>query len=130
MSALVYDASALLAVIFDEPGADAVMDFLARPGGEASAVNWSEVGAKLTERGLKESEISLELGVFGLDVVPFDEAQANTAAGLRPATRELGLSLGDRCCLALARLHGARVITADGAWQTLEGFDVVAVRSR
>ena len=52
MSTFVYDASALLAVIFDEPGADDVMDCLAHPGGEVCAVNWSEVGAKLAEHGL------------------------------------------------------------------------------
>lgn len=130
MSTLVYDASALLAVIFNEPGADEVMEFLAQPGGEASAVNWSEVGAKLAERGLREKEISSELATFGLDVVPFDEAQANAAAGLRPATRKLGLSLGDRCCLALGKLRSARIITADASWQKLAGFDVVSVRKR
>lgn len=128
MNALVYDASALLAVVFDEPDAQAVLEYLAIPGGEISAVNWSEVGAKLTERGLPEADLSSELAAFGLDIVAFDEAQAHVAAGLRPATHELGLSLGDRCCLALARLHGARVITADRAWQQLSGFDVVSVR--
>jgi PIN domain nuclease of toxin-antitoxin system len=129
MSPLIYDASALLAVVFDEAGADRVMEFLAQPGGEVSAVNWSEVGAKLAERGLRESELARELAAFGLDIVPFDEAQANMAAALRPTTRKLGLSLGDRCCLALARLHGARAITADASWRQLRGFDVVAVRS-
>lgn len=130
MSTVVYDASALLAVVFDEPGSDSVMDYLARPGGEVSAVNWSEVGAKLAERGLQEKELVHELAAFALDVVPFDEAQANVAAALRPGTRKFGLSLGDRCCLALARLRGARVVTADVAWLQLRGFDVVSVRER
>lgn len=128
MTVPVYDASALLAVIFDEPGADTALEYLATPGGEVSAVNWSEVGAKLAERGVAETEISSELSPLGLDVVPFDEAQANVAAGLRPITRKLGLSLGDRCCLALAHTRGARVITADGAWLKLEDFNVVAIR--
>jgi PIN domain nuclease of toxin-antitoxin system len=130
MSVIVYDASALLAVIFDEPGANEAMEFLARPGGEVSAVNWSEVGAKLAERGLKEAEFNRELAAFGLDVVPFDAAQASLAASLRPVTSKLGLSLGDRCCLALARLRGARVVTADAAWLQLRGFDVASVRAR
>lgn len=128
MNRLVYDASAILAVIFDEPGANTVMEYLATPGGEASAVNWSEVGAKLAERGLQEAEIPSELAVFGLDIIPFDEVQANIAAGLRPTTRKLGLSLGDRCCLALARLHNARVITADATWREVPGFEVIAAR--
>jgi PIN domain nuclease of toxin-antitoxin system len=93
-------------------------------------VNWSEVGAKLAERGLKEAEFTRELAAFGLDAVPFDAAQANLAASLRPVTSKLGLSLGDRCCLALARLHGARVVTADAAWLQLRGFDVASVRAR
>ena len=128
MNTLVYDASALLAVVFDEPGAKAVLEHLAIPGGEVSAVNWSEVGAKLTERGLPEADLPSELAAFGLDIIPFNETQAHLAAGLRPKTHKLGLSLGDRCCLALARLHDARVITADKAWQQLSEFDVIAVR--
>lgn len=130
MSIFVYDASALLAVIFDEPGSNIVMDCLAKPGGEASAVNWSEIGAKLAERGLSVADISTELATFGLDIVPFDEDQAHVAAGLRPLTADLGLSLGDRCCLALAQIHKARVVTADHAWLKLPGFDVVAIRDR
>ncbi len=130
MSAIVYDASALLAVMFDEPGADAVLSFLAHPGGEVSAVNWSEVGAKLAERGLKESRIAAELSAFALEIVPFDESQAITAAALRPITRALGLSLGDRCCLALGRIRNARIVTADAAWAQLRGFDIAPVRER
>ncbi|HEV2702627.1 MAG TPA: type II toxin-antitoxin system VapC family toxin [Steroidobacteraceae bacterium] len=124
----VYDASALLAVAFAEPGADAVLELLSQPGGEVSAVNWSEVGAKLAERGLKTDDIARELSAFGLDVIPFDEEQANIAASLRPATRPLGLSLGDRSCLALAQVRSARVVTADSNWKKLEGFEVLAVR--
>lgn len=124
----VYDASALLAVAFAEPGAEAVLELLSQPGGEVSAVNWSEVGAKLAERGLKANDIARELSAFGLDVIPFDEEQANIAASLRPATRPLGLSLGDRSCLALARVRSARVVTADSNWKKLEGCEVLAVR--
>lgn len=130
MTALVYDASALLAVMFDERGADRAMEFLALPGGEISAVNWSEAAAKLAERGLDEAQVAQELGTFGLQVIPFDVRQAGIAAALRQLTRELGLSLGDRCCLALARVHEARVITADSAWLKVEGFDVVSLRDR
>ena len=129
MSVWVYDASALLAVVFDEPGGDAVMHCLNTPGGEVSAVNWSEVGAKLVERGLPGSEVARELSAFALDVVAFDAEQATLAAGLRLSTRVLGLSLGDRCCLALGRVRNARIITADAAWAGLEGFDIHCIRS-
>ncbi|HET8941614.1 MAG TPA: PIN domain-containing protein [Rudaea sp.] len=91
-------------------------------------MNWSEAGAKLAQRGVAAKEIARELGTFGLDVVPFDETQANLAAALRPITRSLGLSLGDRCCLALAQHLKSRVITADATWKRLRGFEVVAVR--
>lgn len=124
----VYDASALLAVIFSEPGSDAALEALSLPGGEVSAVNWSEVSAKLTERGLGADEAARELSAFGLDVIPFDEEQAYLAAALRPRTRSLGLSLGDRSCLALAQVRGARVITADSNWKKIEGFEIFAVR--
>jgi ribonuclease VapC len=125
---LAFDASALLAVALDERGGEAVLELLSQPGGEVSAVNWSEVGAKLAERGLQAGDIALELSAFGLDVIPFDEEQANLAAALRPVTKALGLSLGDRSCLALAQLHGARVVTADANWKKLDGFEVIAVR--
>lgn len=128
MNVLVYDASALLAVVFAEAGSDVVMRHLGQPGGEISAVNWSEIGAKLVERGLEASKVDHELAAFGLDVIAFDAAQANVAAALRASTRKIGLSLGDRCCLALAQVHGARVVTADSAWRELPGFDIVVVR--
>ena len=128
MMELVYDASALLVVMFDEAGAERVLECLAQPGGAVSTVNLAEVGAKLAERGLEPDEIARELDTFGLDVVPFDAAQAVTSAALRPTTRALGLSLGDRCCLALAQVRQARVVTADSAWQSLGGFDVLVVR--
>lgn len=128
MSVPVYDASALLAVIFDEPGADVVMDYLATPGGEVSAVNWAEVVAKLVERGLTEAEAVSELSPLGLDIVSLDAKQANAAGGLRKVTRNLGLSLGDRCCLALVHLRDSCAITADRDWMELKGFDVRPIR--
>lgn len=124
----IYDASALLAVVFNEPGAEAVLEHLAQPGGEISAVNWSEVAAKLAERGLRTEKISGELSAFGLDIVPFDEVLALHAAALRPLTRTLGLSFGDRACLALTQLRGGVAITADASWRRLRNFQVVTVR--
>jgi PIN domain nuclease of toxin-antitoxin system len=125
---LVFDASALLAVALAERGGEAGLKLLLQPGGKVSAVNWSEVGAKLAERGLPAGDMARELSAFGLDVIAFDEEQANLAAALRPVTRPLGLSLGDRSCLALAQLRGAGVVTADANWKKLDGFDVIAVR--
>ncbi|MBS0591502.1 MAG: type II toxin-antitoxin system VapC family toxin [Proteobacteria bacterium] len=128
MSGYVFDASALLAVAFNEPGADEVMNLIAQYGGEVSAVNWSEVAAKLAEHGVPEKDIARELSGFGLTVVPFDEAQALLAAALRTSTRKLGLSIGDRSCLALAKHRKARAVTADSSWLKLAGHAIFAVR--
>lgn len=128
MKPVVYDASALLAVMFDEPGSQRVIELLAQGDGEVSAVNGAEVGAKLAERGLKEPRIAREVAAFGLKIVAFDAEQAMAAAALRPLTRALGLSFGDCCCLALARLHRARAVTADVTWQRVHGVEIVAVR--
>jgi PIN domain nuclease of toxin-antitoxin system len=124
----VYDASALLAVIFDEPGAEVVMTHLAQEGGAVSAVNWAEVGSKMVERGLQPQALARELASFALEVVPFDAAQALTCAALRLQTKALGLSLADRSCLGLAQARRAKAITADRAWAKLKDFDVALIR--
>lgn len=125
---LIYDASALLAVVFSEAGAETVIEYLSEPGGEVSAVNLAEVGSKMAERGLSESEVERELASFALDVAPLDRPQALLVAGLRMSTMALGLSLGDRCCLALAQTRSAAVVTADRSWKKLKGFDVKLIR--
>jgi len=125
---LVYDASALLAVVFSEPGAEAVIEQLHEPGGEISAANLAEVGSKMAERGLSTNQVQRELASFSLAVAPLDEAQALLVAGLRVSTKPLGLSLGDRCCLALARTREATIVTADRSWKKLKGFDVKLIR--
>ncbi len=124
----VYDASALLAVVFSEPGAEVAIEQLSQAGGEVSAVNWAEVGSKMVERGLSVALVQRELASFSLAVVPFDESQALRVAGLRVSTKVLGLSLGDRCCLALAQARQASVVTGDRSWKKLKGFDVKLIR--
>jgi len=113
----VLDASALLAVMLGEPGADAVNAVLDRA--KIGAVNLSEVVAKLQERGVPDDAIDLSLADLDLPVVPFDKDQAMRAGKLRLATRSAGLSLGDRACLAVADSLGAVAITTDQAWTKL-----------
>lgn len=110
----VLDASALLAAMLREPGADYVQHRL----GEAriSAVNLSEVVAKLQDRGVPDDVVEESLAELDLLVVPFDAEQALVAGRLRGATKAAGLSLGDRACLALAAVLGATAITTDKAW--------------
>ena len=118
MSEATLDASALLAVINEEPGADLVQAFLDSGECTISTVNQSEVVTKLLERGMPMRDIRESLGSFALSVVPFDELDAFDAASLRPLTRHAGLSLGDRACVVLAARLGTPVVTTDRSWTT------------
>jgi len=98
----VVDTSAVLALLWDEPGADMVAATLERAG--ISAVNWSELVAVMTERGLPDDAIRSGLSALPIAaVVPFDGDHAEIAGRLRRSTRQAGLSLGDRACLGLWR---------------------------
>ena len=115
----VLDASALLCLFFDEPGAKKVEAVLA--GARIGTANLAEVIAKLVDRGVDGEAIAAEIAELDLEVVPLDRAQAEAAGLLRSATRGAGLSLGDRCCLALADALGATAVTTDRAWAGLAG---------
>jgi PIN domain nuclease of toxin-antitoxin system len=110
---IVLDASALLCLLNDEPGADRVAGVLARS--LIGATNLAEVVSKLRERGLSLDEVKEALGGLHLDIRPLTQSQAMLIGDLRPATRPLGLSLGDRACLALAIELGAEIFTTDAA---------------
>jgi ribonuclease VapC len=99
------------------------------PGAAISAVNFSEVVAKLAERGVSESEIHELLDDVGLEVFEFNLALAYDAGLLRPLTRRAGLSLSDRACLALARQVGLSAWTTDRAWSSLQlGISIEVLR--
>ncbi|WP_082399797.1 type II toxin-antitoxin system VapC family toxin [Pseudonocardia sp. EC080625-04] len=123
----VLDASAVLAWLRAEPGADLVESYL--EAAVISAVNLSEIYQKLAQRGVDADRTLRQLRTLGIGVEPVTATDAVTAATLWPVTRAAGLSLGDRCCLALAtRLEGPAV-TADTAWTQLEvGVTVVPIR--
>jgi PIN domain nuclease of toxin-antitoxin system len=122
LPAAVLDASALLALVNDEPGVHRVRAAVAN-GALVSTVNWAEVLAKLVVAGGEPSEIAamaLAAGAGGqLQLVPFDDEQARESARLIRKSRSLGLSLADRAALALARLRGLPVLTTDRAWRSL-----------
>lgn len=127
--ASVLDASALLALLQDEPGATAVVAAI-ESGTAISTVNLSEVLAKLTERGEQaHSAVAAIRGVIdradgGLQIESFTEQDSIEAADLRPRSTKQGLSFGDRACLALAARLGAPALTADGAWRDLPEISV------
>lgn len=118
MVSWVLDASALLAMLNGEPGEQVVARAI-RESAAMSAVNMSEVVAKLSEVGMPETEIRESLEPLGLTVFDFDEDSAYAAGLLRTATREAGLSLGDRACLSLAQHLGLTVLTVDRSWDGL-----------
>lgn len=128
MSRIVFDASAMLAVVLEEKGADVVRAWI--PEGIASAVNVAEVGTKLADRGgMTEQEMRALIGTLGVQVIPFDEGAAYAVGLLRPPTRDHGLSLADRACLALGVNLGLPVLTADRSWAKLDiGVDVRLIR--
>lgn len=124
-SAFVLDASALMTRLNAEPGVAQVAAVL--PRAVMSSVNLSEVVTKLVEVGMPEAEIHTALDGLGLEVVPFDERLAYRAGLLRPVSRALGLSPGDRAGLALADELDCLVLTTDQQWQSLTAPVVVEV---
>ena len=124
---VVLDASAILALLGGEPGMEAVTREV--PGAVVSAVNLSEVVAKLAEGGMTQGEIGESISRLGLNIMAFDAEQAYTAGLLRPSTRSSGLSFGDRACIALGIRLGCGVLTADRSWAGLGlGIDVRLIR--
>ncbi|GMV44013.1 MAG: hypothetical protein AMXMBFR64_57290 [Myxococcales bacterium] len=113
-SEAVLDASALLALLHGEPGSQRVASAI--PGAAVCAVNLCEVVGKLADTGVPEAVIQSAISGLGLEVYPFDEELAYRAGLLRPVTRALGLSLGDRACLALAQRLELPAITTDKQW--------------
>jgi PIN domain nuclease of toxin-antitoxin system len=115
----VVDASALLAVLNGEPGGSAIVQLLASAA--MSTVNWSEVVQKALQHGVTTSPADLRADVqaLGVEFHPFTPPHAEVAAALWSSTRQAGLSLGDRACLALAIELGVTAVTTDAAWKRL-----------
>jgi ribonuclease VapC len=110
----VVDASALLAVLLHEPGADKAGRLL--EGSIIGAVNLAEVAAGLRGDGNDDAHIREIIDRIELPIAPADAELALDAGLLRGTTDAFGLSLGDRFCLALGRRTGAPVLTADRVW--------------
>lgn len=127
MAKVVLDASAILALLHREAGADVVAQHLT--GAMVSAVNVAEAGSRLIDNGMSDLDVRSVLAALGLEVAVFDADMAYQSAYLRRVTREKGLSLGDRACLALAAAEKLPTLTADRVWAELDvGVEVRLIR--
>jgi ribonuclease VapC len=111
---IAFDASAALAFLFGEPGAERVADLL----GDScmSTVNLAEVLGRFVRDGHDPRQVLQRIAESPIELVPFLSEDAALAAALIPATRPLGLGLGDRACLALGLARRIPVCTADRTW--------------
>ena len=129
MKDLVLDASALLAMLNEEPGGARVADVIA--SARISAVNYAEVISHYIRVGMPKHDVDAMLDPLPMEIVPVDKALAQLAGRLREVTADAGLSLGDRFCMALAIRDGAPAWTADKIWRTVADavkVDVVVIR--
>jgi PIN domain nuclease of toxin-antitoxin system len=127
VSEIVLDASALLALIRGEEGADTVAPFLGSAA--MSTVNLAEAYGRLLREMFRPDEIRRDFEALELELHPFSAEQAFAAGKIEPATRSLGLALGDRVCLALALTLRLPVMTADRQWRKVDvGVEVRLIR--
>jgi PIN domain nuclease of toxin-antitoxin system len=129
----VLDASAFLAYLRDELGAEIVENALIN-GCYISIINWVEVLSKIVDLGESPEEIIKRLRDEGLlqnslEIIACNEEDAITIAKFRVLTKSAGLSLGDRACLALGKRLNLPVLTADKVWTSLSlGITITLIR--
>lgn len=117
MASVVFDASAIIALLRNEPGADAVAAHIG--DGLISAVNLQEVVKSLLRRGVPLDVARTMIEALHLDVRPHDVEGAFAAATLHAATVAFGSGLGDRSCMALAIAENLPALTTNKVWAQL-----------
>ncbi len=125
MTPVVLDASAVLALLLDEPGGGRVHAVL--DAAVMSVVNLAEIVGHLARGGATETEIHDILDPISITSVDMDSELAYGVGLLLPQTKSAGLSLGDRACLALAKKLNVPAVTADRTWRAITGKIGVAV---
>ncbi|MDN4633975.1 type II toxin-antitoxin system VapC family toxin [Sphingomonas sp. PsM26] len=124
---VVLDASALIAMIKGEKGSAKVAAGIA--GARVSSVNYAEVVTHFIHAGMPERQVDAMLDPLPMTVVPADKGLAQMAGRLRGVTADVGLSLGDRFCLALARRDGLPAWTSDQNLKKIaDAVEVVTIR--
>jgi PIN domain nuclease of toxin-antitoxin system len=125
----VLDASALLALLRGEAGAERVKSILKNSA--MTTINFGEVVGFYARRGASEPEIRSLLHALPVERVAFDEELAYVVGLMLPQTSSAGLSLGDRACLGLAGRLGVKALTADRSWSRIAravGVEVEVIR--
>ncbi len=125
MTGVALDASALLALLLGEPGAETVKASL--DGALLCTVNLAEIVSHYAKLGASRQDIETMLQPLPIRVVPVDAALSYEAGMLRRLTLPGGLSLGDRYCLALAKRDGIPALTAERRWPSIAGAADVMV---
>ena len=127
MAEAVLDASALIAFLRNEPGADKVAAVLSKSC--ISSVNLAETLGKMVEYGKPLDAVVFQIERLDIPVIAFDSEQASIAASFWKATRSVGMSLGDRACHALALKLSLPALTTEGDWLKCDlGVKVVKIR--
>jgi ribonuclease VapC len=127
---MLLDASAVIAYLLKETGAERVEEALLK-GSAMSTVNFAEVVSRYVRKGASDDAVQRLRARLWIRLVPFDAEMSTEAGRLVRHTGSFGLSLGDRCCLATARITGDPVLTADRVWRevgSLIGVDVQLIR--
>jgi PIN domain nuclease of toxin-antitoxin system len=128
MSRAVLDASAIMAVLFEERGAEKLTDEILE-GAVVSTVNLAEVQTKLVRMGHDPEKAWVDALLLETPPEPYTAEQARIAGTLVSKTQSLGLSLGDRSCLALAITLEAPVYTTEKIWKDLKvGVPIHVIR--
>jgi len=124
----ILDASAILAILHREKGAEKLTDEVLDRSA-VSTVNLAEVQGMLVDRGLDVDEAWTHATSVAESVEAFTEEHAKIAGGLIRQTKTIGLSLGDRACLALAISLKGEVYTTERTWKSLKlGIPIHVIR--
>ena len=127
MSAIVFDSSVVIAILMQERGFESAEGLLSEA--LISTVNLAEVATYLARNSVPKETIQEVLASFPIQVIPFEETLAIQTGCLYPSCKHLGLSLGDRACLALAISRKLPVLTADQVWSKLDlGIPIQVLR--
>lgn len=120
------DASAMLAFLFREAGHENLNEYIEECC--LSSVSLAETLSRLAQDGHDPTRVLARFQETAIEIVPFEPLHAALAAGFTRAGQPLGLSLGDRACLALAAARGIPAVTADRAWLRADfGVEVIVV---